>query len=116
MINAICNPANLSKVVKGVDEELARLLNNGISAEEFDRAKTGYLQQYQSQRANDGALLGLIANHVYLGRTMKYDADLEQAIQKLTPETVLAALRKHVDPKMLIVVGAGDQKAAKSAQ
>ena len=41
---------------------------------------------------------------------MQFQADLEQKIKELTPEAVNAALRKHIDPKRLSVVTAGDFK------
>ena len=47
-----------------------------------------------------------------LGRTMHWDDQLEQKIQALTPETISAAFRKHIDPAALSVVKAGDFKAA----
>ena len=51
------------------------------------------------QRTNDMMLASLIANNLFIGRTMQFQADLEQKIKALTPEVVNAALRKHLDPK-----------------
>jgi zinc protease len=110
MIIAIYNPKNVDKVASGVDEEVARLLKGGITASELDRAKTGYLQQRQVQRSGDMALAGLLAQDLYVGRTMQFEADLEQKIKDLTPDDVNAALRKHIDAKRLSVVTAGDFK------
>jgi zinc protease len=45
---------------------------------------------------------------------MKYDADLEEKIRALGPEQVLAAVRKYIDPKRLVIVTAGDFAGAKS--
>ena len=56
LILAIYNPKNRDKVVTGVDEELERLVREGVTAAELDRAKTGYLQQQSVQRTNDMAL------------------------------------------------------------
>ena len=39
---------------------------------------------------------------------MIWDADLEKKIEALTPDQVVAALRKYVDPKKLVIVTAGD--------
>ena len=39
---------------------------------------------------------------------MAYYADLEKKINALTPADVLAALKKYIDPKKLVVVDAGD--------
>jgi len=46
-----------------------------------------------------------------LGRTMAWQTEQEKRILALTPETVLVALRKHLDPSKLVVVTAGDFEA-----
>jgi zinc protease len=111
MINAICNPTNLAKAVVCVDEELARILRDGVTSEELTEAKSGYLRQQQVRRASESALASQLANHLYLGRTFQHDADVEEAIGRLTPEDVSNALQRHVDPKKFIVIGAGDVKS-----
>jgi zinc protease len=108
LVLAIYNPDNVAKVVTGVDEELVRLLRDGVKADELEKAKTGYLQQQQVMRTMDAMLAASLAENLYLGRTMQFQADLEQKIKTLTPETVDAALRKHLDPKRLSIVTAGD--------
>ena len=50
----------------------------------------------------------LLSQDLYVGRTMQFQADLEQKIKALTPEAVNAALRKYIDPKRLSIVTAGD--------
>ena len=61
-------------------------------------------------RTKDMAITGDAAENLYVGRTMQFQADLEQKIKDLTPEAVDAAFRKHIDPKRLSVVTAGDFK------
>jgi zinc protease len=48
---------------------------------------------------------------LHVGRTFQYYADLEKKIEALTPEQVSAAFKKHIDPKKLVIVQAGDFKA-----
>ena len=79
-----------------------------MKTDELEKAKTGYLQQQQVMRTMDAMLAASLAENLYLGRTMQFQADLEQKIKTLTPEAVDAALRKHLDPKRLSVVTAGD--------
>jgi zinc protease len=110
MMQAICNPANLYRAVTCADEEVARLLRDGVTPREIEMAKTGYDRQQQLRRSNDAAVAGMLATNLFLGRTMQFEADLERSIQQLTPEAVNAALRKHLDPKQLSVVVAGDVK------
>ena len=66
LILAIYNPKNRDKVVTGADEELERLVRDGVTAPELDRARTGYLQQQSVQRTNDAALAALIAGDLYV--------------------------------------------------
>ncbi len=108
MILAIYNPSNVDKVATGVDEEVHRLLRDGVKPDELERAKKGYLQQQQVLRTNDTMLAVLLTEDLYVGRTLRFQADLEEKIQALTPAAVDAALRKHINPKQLSVVTAGD--------
>ncbi|ODT99692.1 MAG: hypothetical protein ABS79_04200 [Planctomycetes bacterium SCN 63-9] len=107
LIMAIYNPINVAKVVEGVDDEVAKLLKDGITAKELEAAKAGYLRQEEVGRTNDSSLVVTLGQNLYLNRTMKYDAELEEKIRKLTPEMVNAALRKHLDPKKFSAVKAG---------
>jgi zinc protease len=105
---AICNPDNIKKVTTAIREELDKLLKEGVTVEELERAKRGYLQQQQVARTNDGALASTLADTLFVGRTMRYYGDLEQKIAAVKPEQVLAALKKHIDPARLTIVTAGD--------
>ena len=113
LIMAIYNPTNLAKVVSGVDDEVARILRDGVTAEELKRAKDGYLKQLEVSRTNDNMLASSLAEDLYIGRTMQFDADLESKIKNLTIEDVNAALRKYLHPNQLSVVTAGDFKESK---
>ena len=108
MIYAIYNPINVAKVVKGVDEEVDRILRDGVTAAEMEAARSGLLQQQQVQRTNDRNLASILAEDLFVGRTMQFEAEVERKIRDLTPEVVNAALRKYLDPKRMVVVTAGD--------
>jgi zinc protease len=110
-ISAICNPQNIGRVEKCAQEELERLLRDGVTNEELENAKQGYLQAQKVGRASDIALAGILTNLRHLGRTMAFEADVEKKINGLTVEQVNAALRKHLDPKKLVIVTAGDFEA-----
>ncbi len=107
-ITAICNPRNIRRVEKAVQEELDRLLRDGVTKDELDQGKQGYLQAQKVGRSSDTALVSILANLSHVGRTMAFQAELEKKIQAQTPEQIVAALRKHIDPKKLVIVTAGD--------
>jgi zinc protease len=107
-LQAISNPQNTPKVDKAIREELDRLLTDPPTQDELDKAKQGYLQSAKVRRAADPTLAGTLSNLSHAGRTMDYYSDLEKKIEALTPEQITAALKKHINPKNLVVVTAGD--------
>ncbi|MFC3107459.1 M16 family metallopeptidase [Undibacterium arcticum] len=114
-IQAIAAPRNLAKVDTAVQEELARLLKDGFSAEELARAKSGILQQRLQTRAQDGSLASAWVSNLYLDRTFAWSKALEDKIAALNVERVNAALRKALDPARMTVVIAGDEAKMKAA-
>lgn len=108
---AISNPDNAPKVHEAIQDELKKLLDNGITAEELEAAKAGYLQEQQVQRTEDRAIVQSLESYAFIGRDMKFVAEFEDRISKLTVEEVNAALKKHIDPQRLFIVQAGDFKA-----
>ncbi len=109
-IYAISNPDNIPKVRKVIAEELEKLLKDGVTEAELAEAKTGYLQQQAVARSSDSGLTRILAQNLHTGRTMEYYDKLENTIPKVTTEEVHEALKKHIDPKQLFTVVAGDFK------
>ena len=107
-ISAIVAPQNLPKLQECALEEVNKLLKDGVTADELDKAREGYLQAMKVGRSSDPALAGRLNGLQHLDRTMKWEADVEQKIEALTPEKVNTALKRHIDPKKLVIVGAGD--------
>ncbi len=79
-----------------------------MSPDELDKAREGYLQAMKVGRSSDAALTGSLGNLRHLDRTMQWQADFEKKISALTPEQIGTALKRHIDPKKLVTVGAGD--------
>lgn len=113
-IFAICNPANMQKVERAIDEELTKLLASGVTKDELELAKKGYLQGQEVSRTDDASLARMLTENLRAGRTMKYYADLEKRITSATQKEVDAAFKKYIDPKRLFIVEAGDLKATTS--
>ena len=110
-ISAIVNPRNLGRLQQCALEELDRLLRDGVTADELNQAREGYLQTLKLGRASDPALAGTLGNLRHLDRTMAWESDLEKKIAALTPEQVKSALNRQINPKKLVVVAAGDFEA-----
>ncbi|MBE7169495.1 MAG: insulinase family protein [Williamsia sp.] len=105
---AIYNPDNLAKLEQAVKEEFARILKDGITADELKAAKAGYLESRRVARSEDGNLVGQLNNYLPLNRTLNFDAQQDKAIENLTLVQVNEALHKYVQPEKFVVVKAGD--------
>ncbi|MDQ3666367.1 MAG: insulinase family protein, partial [Acidobacteriota bacterium] len=101
-------PQNVEKLESAFKEEIARILKEGFTAEEIAAAKSGYLQSRQVTRAQDASLANALASYLFLDRTFAWDAEFEKKIAALTPEQVVSAMRRHIDPTKIIIVKAGD--------
>lgn len=107
---AICNPENIDKVDKAVREEIDKMIKEGVKEAELSEAKKAYLATLKQHRANDAALAMLLQGELHVGRSIAYFGELEKKIAGLTVEEVNRAFRRHIDPKKLVIVRAGDFK------
>jgi len=109
-ISVNTNPVNIERVDVAAVEELERFVKEGPSLAELADAKKAYLESQKVGRTTDPAIAGQIVSHLYLGRTFAYEAEQEKKIDALTPDDIRAAFQKHVDPKRLVIIRAGDFK------
>lgn len=108
IVQAIYAPQNAAKLEAAIKEEIARALKDGFTADEVAAAKSGYLQSLQVSRAQDAGLARRLGQYRYLNRTLAWDAELEKKIAALTPDEIVAAMRRRIDPSKLTIVKAGD--------
>jgi zinc protease len=114
-ISAIVNPRNIERLQQCALEELARLLRDGVTAEELNQARDGYLQALKVARASDAALTGTLSSLRHLDRTMLWEADLEKKLAAVTPEQVKSAFNRHIAAERLVLVTAGDFETQSAA-
>ena len=108
-MQAIAAPQNIAKVEAALREELEKALSDGFTAEEVAKAKSDWRQSFAQIRIQDAQLVSRLLSHLDSGRTLlSWDKAFEERMLALTPEDMLAALRKHIDPSKLTIVKAGD--------
>ena len=105
---ALYAPDKLPVLRQSVEEELARLLAQGITADELADAKKSMLEQRRLNRSQDSALASALLHQMATGRTMDFSAALDAAIGAAKLDDVNAALRRHLRPQQLLHVYAGD--------
>lgn len=105
---AISAPENVIKVVTGMREEFAKLAAQGVSAEEFDRARSGTLISLRRARDTDANVARILLENRHHGRTMAWQKEFEDRIAALSLEQVNDAVRRHLGNRDLSVFEAGD--------
>jgi len=105
---AIYAPENRDKVKSAFDEEIEKVITEGFTQEELDAAKSGWLQSRTVRRSQDGALVNALGNNLRVDRTLEWDKKLEEKIKNLTLSDINGAMKKHIDPKKMVYVKAGD--------
>jgi zinc protease len=112
---AIYAPQNVERLEAAFKEEIARALKDGFTEDEVKAAKSGWLQSRQVSRAQDAELAGKLSSYLFLNRTLAWDDAFEKKITALTPDDIVAAMRRHLDPSKITIVKAGDFAKAKAA-
>jgi len=106
-IQATARPGqNLDQVEKEVDEELARFLKDGPSAEELRRVKTGYMANFVRGIERIGGFGGksdqLARNQVFLGDPAAYKTSLKR-VAEATAEDLKAAANRWLSDGVYIL-------------
>ncbi len=110
--SAIAAPQNMPKVEAAFNEELARALKDGFTADEVEKAKKTWLDERAVNRSEEASIASLLVDRERWGRTLDWDAKLDAAVAALTPQQVNDAFRRHADPAVLSFVKSGDFKKA----
>jgi zinc protease len=102
----------MPKVEAAFNEELARALKDGFTADEVAKAKKTWQDERAVARAEESSIASLLMIRERWSRTLEWDAKLEAAVAALTPERVNEAFKRHVDPAAVSIVKGGDFKKA----
>jgi zinc protease len=105
---AIAAPENIDKVDAAFNDEFQRLLKDGIGEAELKDAVDGLLKARRTGRGEDGNLVGQLRGNRYLDRTMAFAAEFDAALERLSVDTVNAAMRKHFASLQFSRFAAGD--------
>ena len=82
----------------GFDEELARFVKDGITADELATAKQAILAERATARTSDAAVARGWTAKLDQGRTFAWSAQQDAKLAALTVDQVNAAIRKWIEP------------------
>ncbi len=91
-----------------LQDELARALKDGFSAQEVARAKSAWLQERKTSLRAENSFSVSLADGLYSGRTYAWLAQYDQRIAQVTAQDAALALRKYLaTTPMVWAVGRG---------
>jgi zinc protease len=109
---AITAPQNMPKVESAFQDEVARILKDGVTQDELEKAKKTWLDARIIQRTDESNLARRLVDLEYWERTMDWDAKLEAGVAALTLEQVNDELKRYLNPPAFSIVEGGDFKKA----
>ncbi|WP_158601749.1 M16 family metallopeptidase [Solilutibacter pythonis] len=106
-IDATFAPALLDRGVSSTRRELERWWKDGITAEELSARKSSMVGGYQNSLATTRGMAFMLAQTIRRGQPLDWMDAYPERIRALTLAQVNAAIRKHIDPKKMVLVKAG---------
>lgn len=108
--SGIFAPQSWTKFDTALNEELTRILNEGVTDDELAQGVQSLINLRELNRAQDSILARSWINYLDENRTFAWSAEFDEKLKALDAETVNAAIRKYLKPENLVQALAGDFK------
>ena len=106
-IRAGVSPSNVDRAVASIDEEIARLIHDGLTAKELDESRRYLIGSIPRSLETNAAIANFLQVEEFFGLGLDYDARLPALLEAVTMDDVNAAARRSLDPDRATVVIAG---------
>lgn len=106
-VSAGVNPANLEKAIDLIRRELVRFVREGVTAEELADSQANFIGRLPLSLESNAGVAGALLNIERYDLGLDYYREYPALVQSITPEDVLAAARKFIDPERLVIATAG---------
>jgi zinc protease len=107
VIRAGVSPANVDRAVDSIDEEVARLVNEGLTPQELDESRRYLVGSIPRALETNAAIANFLQTEEFFGLGLDYDVRLPSLLRAVTLEDANAAARRALDPSRATVVIAG---------
>jgi zinc protease len=106
-IRAGVSPANVDRAVASIDEEVGRLVRDGLTPQELDESRRFLIGSIPRALETNAAIAHFLQVEEFFGLGLDYDARLPDLLRGVTLDDVNAAARRALDPARATVVIAG---------
>jgi zinc protease len=107
VIRAGVGPANVDRAVASIDEEVVRLLRDGLTAKELDESRRYLIGSIPRALETNAAIANFVQTEEFFGLGLDYDIRLPALLGAVTLDDANAAARRALDPARATVVIAG---------
>jgi zinc protease len=107
VIRAGVSPANVDRAVGSIDEEIVRLVRDGLTPQELDESRRYLIGSIPRSLETNAAIANFLQVEEFFGLGLDYDARLPDLLGAVTMDDVNAAARRALAPDRATVVIAG---------
>jgi zinc protease len=111
LIRAGVSPANVDRAIASIDEELARLVGDGVTAREIDESRQYLIGSIPRALETNAAIATFLQNAEFFGLGTDYDVRTPELLRAVTLDEVNAIARRIIDPGRAAFVVAGPYEA-----
>jgi zinc protease len=101
------NPANLERAIELVREELRRFVSEPVTADELADSQANYIGRLPLSLESNNGMASALLNLERFDLGLDYYRRYPELIRCVTPENVLEAARRYLDPDRLAIASAG---------
>ena len=102
---AICAPQNAEEAQRVLQAEFDSLFSDGLSEQEIDEYRKGYLEQFKTQLANDSQVASQLLSDVRTGRDFRFREKVVMAAEELSYDDIRSALGRIADAAFVDLKG-----------
>ena len=107
VIRAGVSPANVDRAIGSIDEEIAKVVGDGITPKELDESRRYLIGSIPRALETNAAIASFVQIAEFFGLGLDYDVRLPELLGAVTLEQANAAARRALDPERATVVIAG---------
>jgi zinc protease len=107
LIRAGVGPANVDRAVASIDEELTRLIEDGITAKELEDSRQYLIGSMPRALETNEAIAAFLQTAEFFGLGTDYDLRMPELLRAVTLDDVNTIARRVIDPACAALVIAG---------
>jgi len=111
-IRAGVNPTNVERAIASIDEEIVRLVTDGLTLKELDESRQFLIGSMPRALETNASLANFLQNEEFFGLGLDYDLQLPGQLRAVTLDGANAAARRilAVDRATVVVAGPYTEK------